>query len=144
MALTLVSGCHAEMDVAEPVTWTATQIPLLESLSLQSLSDPPADPGNRWGDDPAAAALGENLFFDDSLTGTRISCSSGHVPELGFTDGRPTSKGLGVVRRNAPTLLDVAYRRWLFWDGRSNSLWSQVLETLESPTEMGGLEGSPL
>lgn len=140
-ALVLAIGCYAQKDASAPVTWMATQIPLLESLTLRSLPDPPADPGNRWGEDPAVAALGEKLFFDASLTGNRISCSSCHVPDLGFTDGRPTSKGLAVVRRNAPSLLDVAYRRWLFWDGRSDSLWSQALETLESPTEMGGSRG---
>ena len=141
VALALAFGCHAETDTSAPATWTATQIPLLESLTLQSLADPPADPGNRWGEDPAAAALGEKLFFDADLTGNGISCSSCHVPDRGFTDGRPTSKGLAVVRRNAPSLLDVAYRRWFFWDGRSDSLWSQALETLESPTEMGGSRG---
>ncbi|MBK7862047.1 MAG: hypothetical protein IPJ65_26190 [Archangiaceae bacterium] len=99
---------------------------------------PPADPTNAWADDPAAAALGRQLFFDPSLSpsGT-ISCASCHDPAKHFADGRPTSQGAGVGSRNAPSLLLAAHRRWQFWDGRADSLWSQALGPFENPVEFG-------
>ena len=39
--------------------------------------------------------------------------------------------------RNAPSLLDVAQQRTLFWDGRSTSLESQSLDPLLNPAEHG-------
>jgi cytochrome c peroxidase len=32
----------------------------------------------------------------------------------------------------------AAYNQWYFLDGRSDSLWSQALQPLENPAEMGG------
>ena len=31
-------------------------------------------------------------------------------------------------RRHTPSLWNVAYNRWFFWDGRADSLWSQALQ----------------
>ena len=39
--------------------------------------------------------------------------------------------------RNTPTLVGAALSPWQFWDGRSDSLWSQALEALESPLDHG-------
>src|SRR5581483_6281118 len=33
---------------------------------------------------------------------------------------------------------NVAFNRWYFWDGRSDSLWAQALRPLENPREHGG------
>ena len=120
------------------VSWTATQLPLLDSLRLANLPAPPPDLGNRFGDDPRAAALGEKLFFEARLSrNAEVSCATCHQPDRGFTDGRARSVGLAALDRNAPSLLDVAYLRWFFWDGRADSLWSQALVALVAPKEMG-------
>ena len=112
---------------------------MLASLRLDAQRDPPPDPGNRFGDDPAAAALGEALFADPALSRNgRVACQTCHQPERAFSDGLARSVGLATLRRNAPSLLDVGYQRWLFWDGRADSLWSQALAPLEDPEEMGG------
>jgi cytochrome c peroxidase len=119
-------------------TWSDTERTLLATLRLSALPEPPPDPGNRSGDDPRAAALGAALFADPALSRDgRISCQTCHLPERAFSDGRARSVGLSAMRRNAPSLLDVAYQRWLFWDGRADSLWSQALGPLEHPEEMG-------
>jgi cytochrome c peroxidase len=126
---------------AEPAArqWTDMERAVLASLRLSARPGPPPDPGNRAGDDPAAAALGQALFSDPALSHNgKIACQSCHQPERAFSDGLPHSAGLAPLRRNAPTLLDVAYQRWLFWDGRADSLWSQALAPLEQPEEMGG------
>jgi len=90
---------------------------------------------------PAAeAALGRALFFERrlSVNGT-LSCAMCHLPEQGFTANEVrTSVGMeGVsLRRNAPTLLNVAYVRHLFVDGRAGSLEEQALLPMLHPDEM--------
>ena len=120
-------------------SWSDTERTVLETLRLSALSEAPPDPGNSRGDDPRAAALGAALFADPALSRNgAISCQTCHLPERAFSDGRARSVGLAPLRRNAPSLFDVAYQRWLFWDGRADSLWSQALAPLEHSDEMGG------
>jgi cytochrome c peroxidase len=122
-----------------PKTWSDTERSVLATLRLSALRPPPPDPGNAHGDDPRAATLGAELFTDPGLSlNGRISCETCHLPGRAFSDGRARSVGLAPLRRNAPTLFDVAYQRWLFWDGRADSLWSQTLWPLEQRDEMGG------
>ncbi|MCB9786919.1 MAG: FixH family protein [Deltaproteobacteria bacterium] len=112
---------------------------LLASLSLAALGPPPADPSNRMADDPRAVALGERLFHDPGLSrGGATACVACHQPALAFTDGRALAHGTGDAERNTPSLLGAGWHRWLTWDGRRDSLWSQALAPLESPVEMGG------
>ena len=108
------------------------------AIAANSLAPPPPNPTNRVADDPAARKLGQSLFFDTNLSSNgQISCATCHNPSKAFTDGRTVSKGLieGVV--NTPTLLGAAHQRWLFHDGRADTLWSQALTPLESTLEMG-------
>lgn len=89
---------------------------------------------------PGKIALGERMFFDAGLSRDRsISCASCHHPELGFSDTGATSLGVGGRRgrRNAPTLLNRAYARALFWDGRVTTLEEQVLHPIQDTVEMG-------
>ncbi|MCE9618999.1 MAG: methylamine utilization protein [Planctomycetes bacterium] len=107
-------------------------------LTLSPLPPPPPDPTNRWSDDPKAAALGHDLFFSANLSrdGT-VSCSTCHKPGMNFTDGLDVAVGLGKGTRHTPGLLNVAHQKWLTWDGRADSLWSQALHPFETPSEMG-------
>jgi cytochrome c peroxidase len=99
----------------------------------------PPDETNAVADAEGAARLGRRLFFDTRLSGDgRLSCASCHDPARGFTDGRPTAQGARPGRRNTPSLWNVAYNRWFFWDGRADSLWSQALKPIEGPDELGG------
>ena len=98
----------------------------------------PRDPSNAVSGNPSAIALGHRLFFDRRLSATgTIACATCHVPERGFTDGRPQALGLAPGDRNTPTILDVAQHRWFSWDGRADSLWSQSLKPIVDPREMG-------
>ena len=117
--------------------WSAAQVSLLQSMSIDALGPPPEDPSNRVADDPDAAALGHLLFFESRLSSTRqVACASCHDPARFFTDGKPVSTGVGVTSRNAPTVVAAAYSPWMFWDGRRDSLWSQALAPFESGAEM--------
>lgn len=101
-------------------------------------ASPPPSPGNALADDEAAARLGQQLFFDARFSASNdVRCASCHAPERGFADQRATAVGLGPVPRNSPTVLDAAWRRWQFWDGRADSLWAQPLAALEGELEMG-------
>lgn len=108
------------------------------ALVLQhALGDPPRDPSNAFFENPDAARLGQRLFFDPgfSRSGT-VSCATCHVPERSFTDGLSLPERF-PVDRNVPSLWNVAYNRWFFWDGRADSLWSQALQPIENPREHG-------
>jgi len=106
------------------------------SAEFSPLPDPPADPTNAVADDPAAALLGQGLFYDGRLSSTGdISCSTCHMAERGWSDGRQRAFGVAATARHAPTLWNVAYNRWFFWDGRKDSLWSQALAPLEDVRE---------
>lgn len=106
--------------------------------SLSPLGDPPANPSNAYADKPAAARLGQQLFFEPALSRNgRFSCASCHNPGLGWSDAKSRATGLGTGARNSPTLWNVSHQRWLFWDGRADTLWAQAIQPLESPLEMG-------
>ena len=111
---------------------------ILMTLSLQSLQNTTESSSNSYANREDAAAFGHLLFFDPALSSTgSISCSSCHDRNLFFSDGLKQSKGIGVLKRNAPTLIGSAYSSWLFWDGRRDSLWAQALSPIEAKNEMG-------
>ena len=98
----------------------------------------PGEPTNRVADDERAAELGQRLFFDTRFSPKAVSCATCHDPARHFTDGLPLARGIGVTTRNAPTVVDSGRRRWVGWDGKFDSLWSQALAPIENPVEMGG------
>jgi cytochrome c peroxidase len=119
--------------------WTAEEIETLRSLWIGSLPPLPPDPSNQYADDPQAAALGHKLFFDTRLSSNgQVACSSCHIPELMFTDGRALAVGVGVNDRKTMTIVGTAYSPWQFWDGRADSQWAQALGPLENPVEHAG------
>jgi len=98
----------------------------------------PHDPTNSVADDARAVRLGQWLFFDTRLSSNdEVSCATCHDPENNFTDGKPVATAIGTGTRKTPTVVGAAHMRWLFWDGRADSLWAQALEPIENPIEMG-------
>ena len=135
---------------------------------------------------PAAVRLGRLLFWDPILSGTRdTSCATCHHPDFAYADGRDLSRGTGsvglgskrvdvsrgqipVVKRNSPTILNVAFngvddddddddgdrrgrqrfdgtpltvnqaRAPMFWDSRVRSLETQALEPIKALEELRG------
>lgn len=98
----------------------------------------PADPTDARADLPAAARLGQFLFFDRRLSGNgQVSCATCHDPARAFADGRALARGIALGTRNTPSVIDASLSPWFFWDGRADSLWSQALQPFENPREAG-------
>lgn len=105
--------------------------------SLSPLGAPEPNPTNAQADNPKAARLGQMLFYQPKLSGNqKLSCASCHNPALGWADGRPQAFGIQAGTRNTPTLWNVGHQRWLFLDGRADTLWAQAIQPLENPIEM--------
>jgi cytochrome c peroxidase len=90
-------------------------------------------------DDPRAAELGRQLFFDTRLSANgRVACATCHKPDQEFQDGTPLANGVGLTNRRTMPIAGTADSPFLFWDGRKDSQWAQALGPLESPVEHGG------
>jgi cytochrome c peroxidase len=154
------AGNPGQVDDDPDPQLSAADLERLGELSPSELPPPPADPTNRWADDPAAALFGQTLFFDPRFSGAlldgdndgtpfalgkkgetgKVACSGCHLPDGGFSDTRTLhrqiSLGAGWGLRRAPSLLDVAHSKLLMWDGRRDALFNQPFGALESPVEM--------
>lgn len=77
----------------------------------------------------AQTELGKKLFFEPGLSANgTMACATCHIPEKAYTDGLVTNtdnKGKPLLR-NTPTLLNVAFQKSFFWDGRAEDLLSQI------------------
>ena len=91
-------------------------------LGLPPLPAPPIE--------PSVAALGKRLFFERRLSiNDTMSCGMCHIEAQAFTSNEiATSVGMEgkSLRRNAPSILNVAYEKQLFRDGREDSLETQA------------------
>lgn len=116
----------------------AEELALLESLQLRPGGALAESRGNPYAEDPEAAELGRQLFFDPRLSANgKVACATCHAPERSFTDGRRRAHGLDEVPRNTPTLLGAAHLPFLGWEGKKDSLWAQSLAPLFHPREHG-------
>ncbi len=102
---------------------------------------PPAftpDPSNRVSGDPAAIALGRQLFSDRRLSrdGDR-TCATCHDPTRAFADGHNRSIGLARVDRNTIALANLRLNRWFGWAGAADNLWAQSLRPILDTKELG-------
>jgi len=89
---------------------------------------------------PARAELGKLLFFDGRLSSNGIvSCAFCHEPGHAFSGSTAFSKGVTGQPdpRHTPTLINRAWGKSQFWDGRVPTLESQVIVPVTSPIEMG-------
>jgi cytochrome c peroxidase len=132
----------------------------------------------------ATEHLGRLLFWDPILSGNGdTACATCHHPDFAYADGRDLARGTGssglgpkrveiskggipVVKRNSPTILNVAFngiddddddrrgrrgfgfggslqsvnraRAPMFWDSRVRSLETQALEPIKALEELRG------
>jgi cytochrome c peroxidase len=96
----------------------------------------------------AMQRLGERLFFDRGLSANNtLSCAMCHIPTQGYASNQ-SALSIGMegrsLRRNAPTLYNVVFKKFLFHDGRETDLAAQVWGPLLNPDEMGNPAIGPL
>lgn len=87
----------------------------------------------------AKIELGRMLYFDKRLSADNsVSCASCHDPKQGWSNNDATAVGVGGQRggRSAPTIINSAYQKFQFWDGRAASLEEQALGPIANPIEM--------
>jgi len=113
-------------------------------LTPGTFSPPPGFPPIPWPEDNpysvARAELGKVLFFDGRLSSNDVvSCAFCHEAAHAFSASTPLSRGvngkLGV--RHAQTLINRAWGKSQFWDGRAPTLEAQVIVPVANPDEMG-------
>jgi len=83
--------------------------------------------------------LGKKLFFDRRLSGDgTMNCATCHDPDKGYSDSLEISLNYPTTRnwRNSPTLINVGFQKYMFHDGRSQSLEDQALFPMMSAFEM--------
>ena len=145
-----------------------------EKSMLESMTEVPKtqdDPTNEWSGDASAESFGQTLYWDQALSQDRgLSCSSCHVPSLGWSIADARSLGSGdtdgsnksLSRWHSPGVQNLALGDYIFWDGRADSLWMQARGALTSdgvhrlaeprlakmvieryPSEYEGLFGAP-
>ena len=152
MAAVALAGCMTDKMVD-----VFTDEEFAEIRQFGPLGEVPPDPTNRYADDQAAATFGQRLFFEKSYSHAltiadpalgavgalgKIACASCHDVTNYYTDTRshPNSTSLGVTwtTRNAPTLVNVAFYKWMSWGGKEDSLWYQGANGCESAVNFGG------
>ena len=97
----------------------------------------------------AKIELGRLLYFDPILSGDdSVSCAHCHHPDLGLSDNRGLSMGIGgeglgrdrqggeVLRRGSPTVWNSAFNHLQFWDGRAEDLEEQAGKPITDAKEM--------
>jgi cytochrome c peroxidase len=83
--------------------------------------------------------LGRSLFFDKRLSrDNTISCATCHDPKLAFADMRTLAVGVDgrTGNRRVPRIVNRAYGKTFFWDGRVATLEEQVMMPIVNPNEM--------
>lgn len=97
---------------------------------------------------PDKIALGDKLFNDKRFSSTgEVSCATCHDPKKAFTDSPlVTSEGINKLTgtRNAPTVINSAYFKLFFWDGRSLDMEDQAQHPIVNPVEMGLANHDPV
>jgi cytochrome c peroxidase len=169
LAFAAMAGCHSADNLfcdKTGCTWTGAEWARIQTLS--PLPAPPPDPSNNYWNDPLAATLGQAFYFDTRFSGAPtgkdaigrvvgvertpapgstsvgVSCASCHDPRYAGTDvtsmPNTVSIGAGVYDVNSQQTVNAAFYPLLYWNGRSDSLWSQVLAVNTSAVSMNSTQ----
>ncbi len=137
-----ITGNNSNSNTATNKAGAGKQVNYNDKKQNPMLGLPPVPiPANNPMSD-AKINLGDKLYNDTRFSADgKVSCATCHDPTKGFTDNLKVSKGFmdRTGTRNAPTVINAAYNRTQFWDGRRPDLEGQSLDPQINPVE-GGLE----
>lgn len=109
---------------------------LLADQKVTSVTPPPAQ-------DPDLVKLGQSLFFDKELAGTRnISCSTCHSPLMGSADGQSQSRAQGAIGLGPHRRIPDGDTQTEFLPRNALSLWNRGVEGFDVMFWDGRLSGS--
>lgn len=83
-------------------------------------------------------ALGKKLFLDPNLSQSgKMACVTCHMPDKAYTDGIAVNVGNNgsPLERNAPTLINSAFQKSFFWDGRAENILDQISSVFNNKQE---------
>lgn len=88
---------------------------------------------------PEKAALGKMLYFEPRVSRAQnMNCASCHNPSFGWE--APVARAIGAqntpLGRHAPTVLNMAWGKTYFWDGRAATLEEQAKGPIQADVEM--------
>jgi len=125
----------------------------MAALSLSSIAlswaEDDIPPASRWqlppvtypADNPYSDAkfeLGKTLFFDPRINREAVSCAQCHHPGMNWTNDQARTQINGrILPRHTPSLINVAYNRSFFWDGRADTLENCIAQ------HFNGMDTSP-
>jgi cytochrome c peroxidase len=129
-------GSRGTPDIVAPLPWPLTAFPQL--------------PDSMQGVPEARVELGHLLFVDPVLSVDReTACITCHSERWGMGDGLPRAIGHGAgllagpgrqgpnqLRRNSPSIYNLAFRPSLLWDGDAQTLEEQALIPIFAEDEM--------
>ncbi len=137
----------------------------IRSLAALDGLTPPVDRSNRHVDDPRAISLGQRFYFDTDFSGAStlvdmlgrpvnappgrtvrglhvgVNCATCHDPARGGSDHSSLAQvsiGAGAYDVSSQPTTNSAFNDLFYWNGRNDSLWSQIIAVTESPVSMGG------
>jgi cytochrome c peroxidase len=146
LSLTFLFSCSRSVSNKPEQQVKSDVSPQLKVQSQQSKEDallglPPVPVPAENPQTTDKIALGDKLFHDKrfSIDGT-VSCANCHDRKKAFTDGLQFSKGHSGLTgsRSAPTIVNAAFYKSQFWDGREPDLEGQSKQPFINPVE-GGL-----
>lgn len=167
LLMVLQSGCRPAGPTLEPAAEPAVESEAEAELEEESAVPPPAETESHPAEKPQQGTaavpevplglppvpipddnpmtlekieLGKMLYFDTRLSRDKtISCATCHDPQMAWAEHKATSEGIEgqFGQRNAPTVINSAYAKEQFWDGRAATLEEQALGPIENPIEMG-------
>jgi cytochrome c peroxidase len=128
---------------------------------------PGPDTSNAVLNDPRAIALGKQFYFDTNFSGNEyyadmllrpmdtpgratqgekihVACNTCHDVAHGGSDhtsdppGNRVSFGGGAYDVNGQQTINAAYSDLIYWNGRNDTLWSQIVAVTESHVSVAG------
>lgn len=160
LCIGLVLSTACESEPPDPF------VPLLEKHA--GIGTPGPDTSNKYALDPAVAAFGKKLYFDPHFSGkvlgadmllrtmttptrgplgtsAQVSCNTCHDVTKGGSDptsdppGNYVSFGAGAYDVNSQQAINSGFMTDLvYWNGRNDSLWSQIIAVVESHVSVNG------
>ncbi|MCC6998470.1 MAG: hypothetical protein IT370_27915 [Deltaproteobacteria bacterium] len=156
--LLLLAGCGSEEELP---------LPTAALTKLANPAAPAPDTSNKYVGNEAAIALGKKFYFDPGFSGKatlvdmlsrpmttagraaagqpiNASCNTCHDVTASGSDitmaplGHAVSFGAGAYDVNGQQTVNAGYLDLVYWNGRVDTLWAQIVAVAESPVSMNG------